>query len=92
MSDESANASTSGQRLSPPQMLSGPNVGGFVPRLPRSVLTTSQASLPSSRPMLPSSSMPITFERKYQVINEMGTGEWGTVYKVKQKVQKSLIQ
>ena len=29
-----------------------------------------------------------TFEKKYQIIVEMGTGTYGTVYKVKKKSQK----
>ena len=34
-------------------------------------------------------SVPLTFEKKYQIIIEMGTGVYGTVYKVKQKNSRS---
>ena len=57
----------------------------FVPQLPKSVLGDQAASpFITNLPVQSIQELP-TFEKKYHIVNEMGTGQYGTVYKVVQR-------
>ena len=56
--------------------------GNFVPTLPKSVLGDQPNNAFLKNLPVQNASQLTTFEKKYHIVNEMGTGQYGTVYKV----------